>query len=209
VFPWTASTGAPGAAVELVRLAYTDLDNPSTSVRLRHSAPPPASADHSVGSVVAPARQLEPRQGAFGLFGWDKVPALADELVLAASELDAMAIWQSTGRAAVALPMGTAALPVRGKGREGAALPCPTLCVNLAWGALMQVTLLPMLERFKRLYLWFDDDVPGQEAVERMGRKLGKDRCFVVRSRARPGNVPASTKVVCGRTASVLWLSIH
>ena len=44
-----------------------------------------------------------------------------------------------------------------------------------------------MLERFKKLYLWFDDDVPGQEAVERMARKLGKDRCFIVRSRTRNG----------------------
>ena len=47
--------------------------------------------------------------------------------------------------------------------------------------------MLPMLERFKKLYLWFDDDVPGQEAVERLARKLGKDRCFVVRSRPRAG----------------------
>ena len=58
-------------------------------------------------------RQLEPRQGEFGLFGWDKVPPMADELVVAATELDAMAIWQATGRSVVAPPMGMSALPVR------------------------------------------------------------------------------------------------
>jgi len=108
-------------------------------------------------AVVADSgfRQLEPRQGDVGLFGWSTVPLNASELVLTTNELDAMAVWQSTGRPAVALPMGTSLLPV---------------------------TLLPMLERFTRLYLWFSDDVPGQEAVERMGRKLGRDRCLVVRS---------------------------
>jgi len=47
----------------------------------------------------------------YGLFGWDRVKPTDTELILTASEVDAMIIQQSTGRLAVALPKGDSILP--------------------------------------------------------------------------------------------------
>jgi len=47
----------------------------------------------------------------YGLFGWDRVKPTDTELILTASEVDAMIIHQSTGRLAVALPKGDSILP--------------------------------------------------------------------------------------------------
>ena len=66
---------------------------------------------------------------------------------------------QSTGLPAVSLPNGCRSLPVE---------------------------LLPLLERFETLYLWLDDDVPGQEGAVKFAQKLGPGRCLLV-----PGAVSA------------------
>lgn len=42
-------------------------------------------------------------------------------------------------------------------------------------------SLQPMLERFERIYLWMDDDVPGREGAEQFSKKIGIDRCLLVR----------------------------
>ena len=41
--------------------------------------------------------------------------------------------------------------------------------------------LLPLLERFQRLTLWFPDDVVSWYAVRVFARKLAEKRCFTVR----------------------------
>lgn len=41
--------------------------------------------------------------------------------------------------------------------------------------------LVRWLERFKKIYLWMDNDKPGQEAVEKFSVKLGRHRCWIVR----------------------------
>jgi hypothetical protein len=41
--------------------------------------------------------------------------------------------------------------------------------------------ILPLLERFKKIYLWFDNDASGHNAVEKFSRKLGIHRCVVVK----------------------------
>ena len=74
--------------------------------------------------------------GDWGLFGLHAVPADAAELVITEGEYDAMAVYQATGRAAVSLPNGAASLPP---------------------------AVLPLLERFKRIFLWCDgDEVPAR-----------------------------------------------
>ena len=74
--------------------------------------------------------------GDWGLFGLHAVPADASELVITEGEYDAMAVYQATGRAAVSLPNGAASLPP---------------------------AVLPLLERFKRIFLWCDgDEVPAR-----------------------------------------------
>jgi len=47
----------------------------------------------------------------YGLFGWDRVKPTDTEIILTASEMDAMIIQQETGRLAVALPKGDSILP--------------------------------------------------------------------------------------------------
>jgi twinkle protein len=99
-------------------------------------------------------QQLVPKGGSWGLFGWNTVPTAANELVLTEGEFDAMAVHQATGMAAVSLPNGCQSLPP---------------------------SVLPLLERFKRIYLWMDNDASGQSNIEKFAAKLGMTRCYIVR----------------------------
>lgn len=56
-----------------------------------------------------------------------------------------MAVYQATGVPAVSLPNGASSLPLG---------------------------ILPLLERFTKIYLWMDNDGPGQAGVEKFVRKL-------------------------------------
>jgi len=47
----------------------------------------------------------------YGLFGWNRVKPTDTEVILTASEIDAMIIQQETGRLAIALPKGDSILP--------------------------------------------------------------------------------------------------
>jgi len=51
------------------------------------------------------------RMDYYGLFGWQRVKPTDTEIILTASEMDAMIIQQETGRLAVALPKGDSILP--------------------------------------------------------------------------------------------------
>lgn len=81
--------------------------------------------------------------------------SLFDSVVLCEGEFDAMAVYEKLKIPALSLPNGCRHLPVQ---------------------------LLPLLEKFKRIYLWMDDDRPGQEGADLFGNKLGKSRCYVVHS---------------------------
>ncbi|CAN8073490.1 unnamed protein product [Agarophyton chilense] len=98
--------------------------------------------------------KLEPKGGQWGLFGLHIVPPSADELILTEGELDAMSVYQATGRAAVSVPNGASSLPIQA---------------------------LPLLERFQRIYLWMDEDDAGQNGARQFSRKLGIRRCLVIR----------------------------
>lgn len=100
--------------------------------------------------------RLDPAGGEWGFFGWHTVPADATEVIITEGEYDAMAVHQATKMPAISLPNGARSLPV---------------------------TLLPLLERFKRIYLWMDDDVPGQEGARIFAQKLGIGRCLIVSTR--------------------------
>eukprot|EP00968_Pinguiococcus_pyrenoidosus_P029096 scaffold8310_cov325-Pinguiococcus_pyrenoidosus.AAC.1 len=95
-----------------------------------------------------------PAQGGYGLFGWHTVPEDATAVVLTEGEFDAMAVHQATGMPAVSLPSGINNLPEM---------------------------VIPLLERFERIFLWTDFDQPGRDGAERISKKLGLDRCVVVR----------------------------
>lgn len=100
------------------------------------------------------AMRIEPKGGGWGLFGLHTVPEDAKEVVLTEGELDALSVAQDTGRFAVSVPNGASSLPPH---------------------------VLPLLERFDKIYLWMDNDSAGQTAIEKFSAKLGSYRCFVVR----------------------------
>ena len=99
-------------------------------------------------------QRLDPPGGGWGLFGFHTVPDDATELVITEGEYDAMAVYQATGRPAVSLPNGCRSLPVE---------------------------VLPLLERFEKIYLWMDNDGPGQEGAEKFSKKIGQNRCLLVK----------------------------
>jgi len=105
-------------------------------------------------------QRLDPPGGGWGLFGFHTIPKGAKEVVLTEGEYDAMAVWQATGRPAVSLPNGCRSLPVE---------------------------VLPLLEDFETIYLWMDNDGPGQEGADLFARKVGLERCYIVRPSVKEG----------------------
>jgi len=99
-------------------------------------------------------QRLDPVGGGWGLFGLHTVGSDIAEVVLTEGEFDAMAVFQATGLPAVSLPNGASSLPL---------------------------AILPLLERFTRIYLWMDNDAAGRDGAEKFARKLGLSRCFIVR----------------------------
>ena len=107
--------------------------------------------------------KMIPTGGGFGFFGLDIVPQNIKTLVITEGEYDAMAVNQSTGLYSVSLPNGASHLPIQ---------------------------LLPWLERFQRIYLWLDDDLPGRESSVKFAKKLGLKRTFIVKTKDEDGNGP-------------------
>jgi len=109
-------------------------------------------------------QRILPKGGGFGFFGWHVVDDTHTEIIITEGEYDAMAACQGL-RAAP----GDHAL----KGVPVVSLPngCNSLPPDL----------LPLLERFTKIYLWLDNDKAGQDAAEKFARKLGLNRCVIVK----------------------------
>jgi len=99
-------------------------------------------------------QRLDPPGGGMGFFGLHTVPEDATEVIITEGEYDAMAVFQATGRPAISLPNGCRSLPVE---------------------------ILALLEDFQKIYLWMDNDAPGQEGAEKFAKKIGVGRTFLVR----------------------------
>ena len=164
-FPWMekkaqgegkAATGAPSRA---------------TSLSVTRSAEEP-SGKYAILRVKMRAlssksmQRLLPKGGGWAFFGWHTVQPTHRQVVITEGEYDAMAVAQ-----------GLAALP------EGHALHIKNLpAISLPNGCnSLPPSLLPQLEQFDKIYLWLDNDKPGQEAAEKFARKLGINRCLLVR----------------------------
>ena len=89
-------------------------------------------------------QRLDPPGGGWGFFGYHTIPTNAKEIVITEGEYDAMAVYQATKMPAISLPNGCRNLPVE---------------------------LLPLIERFDKIYLWMDNDGPGQEGAEKFANK--------------------------------------
>ena len=90
-----------------------------------------------------------------GSLGGKKDPKNEKRIILTEGEFDAMAVYQKTGIPAVSLPNGCRSLPV---------------------------DVVQWLEDYDKIYLWMDDDVPGQQGAEVFAKKLGVGRCYIVHS---------------------------
>jgi twinkle protein len=97
--------------------------------------------------------RLDPNGGSWGLFGWHLIPDNAKEIIITEGEFDAMAVYQATGRPAVSLPNGASSLPIE---------------------------IVEMLEPFRKIIFWMDNDVRGREGAEKFANKLGLGRCMFV-----------------------------
>ena len=113
---------------------YAVVATSASSARVdRRAVAATSSALHAVATRL---HAVADAGGDWGLFGLHTVSDDASELVITEGEYDAMAVYQATGRAAVSLPNGAASLPP---------------------------AVLPLLERFKRIFLWCDgDEVPAR-----------------------------------------------
>ncbi|KAG2378480.1 hypothetical protein C9374_008119 [Naegleria lovaniensis] len=87
--------------------------------------------------------------------GGRKDPKHEKRIIITEGEFDAMAVYQKTGIPAVSLPNGCRSLPIE---------------------------VIQWLESFDKIYLWMDDDVPGQQGAEMFSKKLGVGRCYIVHS---------------------------
>jgi len=95
-----------------------------------------------------------PRYGSSFVFGLDTVKVGSNEVILTSCEFDAMAVFQETGKAAIALPRGFSTLPQE---------------------------VLPSLEKFDNILLWFGDDVRAWEMAKLFAKKLNSKRCHIMR----------------------------
>jgi twinkle protein len=89
------------------------------------------------------------------LFGWPTIPDGCREVVITEGQIDAMT-WASFRLPALSVPNGTG-------DNEG--------WIEYEWDNL---------QRFDSIYLSFDGDKPGRDAVEKVSRRLGLHRCLNV-----------------------------
>ena len=102
-----------------------------------------------------------------GLFGYHLASLECDTIILAGNEFDAMAAYQETNIPTTCLPNNVYQLPLE---------------------------VLPLFERFSKIYLWLDDDVEGRGAAEKFAQKLGIDRCLIVNTRCGRLNGPINAR---------------
>jgi twinkle protein len=91
------------------------------------------------------------------LFGWQAIPDNARTVTICEGEIDAMTLYQY-GYPALSVPFGG------GKGAKHRWLE----------------TEFPHLERFEKIYLCFDNDKAGHEAIAEIAPRLGRHRCYRV-----------------------------
>ena len=89
------------------------------------------------------------------LFGWNLIGQAEKSIILTCSEIDSLAITEALGVPALSLPYGFTLLPPE---------------------------LIPYLEQFDRITLWFNNEYRCRQNLHHFARKLGLSRCYVVNS---------------------------
>lgn len=98
-----------------------------------------------------------------GLFGSHLIKPHHKTLVLTQSEWDAMAIYQSTNLPAVSLPRDIFQIPPES---------------------------LILFSQFDKIYIWMDNTIQGQNASIQFARKLGLNRCQLIKPTEHDQNPP-------------------
>ncbi|KAJ2788997.1 hypothetical protein H4R21_006858, partial [Coemansia helicoidea] len=111
-----------------------------------------------------------------GLFGFHIAGPDTEDVILTGHELDAVAAFQETGIPAMSLPRNPYQLPL---------------------------DTMRALERFERVYVWLDDSHQGAEAASLITRKVGVDRCLVVRTKCGDPQGPKSASIALARGYSL------
>jgi twinkle protein len=112
-----------------------------------------------------------------GLFGYHLAKLECDSIILTENEFDAMAVYQETKIPTTCLPNNVYQLPLE---------------------------VLPLFERFSKIYIWLNDDVEGQGAAEKFAQKLGIDRCMIVNTRCGRLNGPINASQALATGQSLL-----
>eukprot|EP01039_Chlorochromonas_danica_P005868 gene5868-6461_t len=124
-------------------------------------------------------QRLLPKGGSWGFFGWHTVYSTnSNAVIITEGEYDCMAVAQ----ALTMIPKSTDIH--RKKLKDIPVVSLPNGCQSFP------SELIPLLERFQIIYLYLDYDQPGQAAVEKIIRKLGPGRCFIVTPPADMVNPP-------------------
>jgi len=92
------------------------------------------------------------------LFGWQAIPDTARTVTITEGEIDAMSAWVY-GYPALSVPFGG------GSGEK-------QRWIEFDYDHL---------QRFDTIYLAMDNDEPGQQAIDEIIKRLGRERCMVVR----------------------------
>ncbi|XP_071956138.1 twinkle mtDNA helicase-like isoform X2 [Antedon mediterranea] len=95
-----------------------------------------------------------PRLNPEGLFGYQLLAPDSEEVILTLNEFDAVAVHQKLQTPVLSLPRGLMTLPQE---------------------------ILPMLEHFKKITLWFGNDVRSWETARKFSKKLNSKRCHLLR----------------------------
>ncbi len=99
------------------------------------------------------------------LFGWQAIPDDAREIIITEGEIDALS-WAAYGQRAMSVPFGG------GKGGKQ------------NWIE----NEFDRLERFERIYISTDMDLPGEEAATEIASRLGRHRCYRVKLPRKDAN---------------------
>jgi twinkle protein len=109
-------------------------------------------------------QRILPKGGNWGFFGWHTVRDNHNEIIITEGEYDAMAVTQALSILDKDDPL-----------RKIPSISLPNGCNSLP------IELLPLLERFEKIYLWMDNDKSGMDGCEKFVKKLGVHRCYIVR----------------------------
>jgi len=132
-------------------------------------------------------QRVLPKGGAWAFFGWHTVQPHHKAVVITEGEYDAMAVSQALSTLPEEHDMHAKNLP---------AISLPNGCNSLP------PALLPALEQFEKIYLWLDNDKPGQESAEKFARKLGVQRCVLVRPPDSMADAPKDANDALRQTAA-------